>query len=132
MICANLVRSAPRFARPVYYITFRFVCQGVFQKFFQLFSRLFRSVPLAFRRKCPTIISHLFSFVKRFFKSFSTFFRDFFRGSFLSESDPAIISHLFSFVKRFLKVFSTFFVTFFGVARTSRRPVSRLPRAPLV
>ena len=71
--------SVPRFAQPDYYITSFSVCQGVFQKFFEFFSKSFLTT-FQPERKCPSIISHPLAFVKRFFKSFFNFFRDFFRG----------------------------------------------------
>ena len=57
---------------PNYYITSLFICQEVFQKFFQLFFVILSGCFLS--ESDPPIISHLFSFVKRFLKSFSTFF----------------------------------------------------------
>ena len=106
----------------LYHIRFD-LSRGFWKVFEKLFSRSFRNLVLAVRRKCPTIISHLFSFVKRFFESFFNFFRDPFGC--LSEAWPsqkrsAIISHLFPFVKRFSKSFSTFFAIFSRVRSLSR------------
>ena len=114
MICANLVRSAPRFARPVYYITFRFVCQGVFQKFFQLFSwlsaarlslRLFGGSAwhyITFSRLCQEVF-------QKFFQLFSWYSVRRARFS-ASQIGLRIISHLLDFVKRFFKSFFNFFL----------------------
>ena len=102
MICES------RFWRPDYYITFVWVCQGVFEKFLKIFE--------AFRltlAKCPTIISHSLDFVKRFLESFSNFFVIFVRVS-LSQNSRIIISHPLAFVKRFSKSFLNFFVIFRG------------------
>ena len=110
MIRANswFAFSVPRFAQPDYYITSFSVCQGVFQKFFKFFQKLF-STAFQPERKCLSIIPHPLVFVKRFFKSFSTFFKVFFarrrsRSSLLS-SDSHIIALSFPFVNRFLQSF---------------------------
>ena len=75
MICAFRT-FASRFARLDYYTTSSRVCQEVFEKFFDFFQNFFQPL-FSSVRKCSTIISHLFLFVKRFFKSFFNFFRDF-------------------------------------------------------
>ena len=110
MICARLPRKS-RLARPRYYITSVWVCQGVFEKFFgffQVFSwSSLEPFTLGLSPEVPDYyITTLFicqEVFEKFFKNFSWLF-----GSFLSESDPPIISHLFSFVKRFFESFLTF------------------------
>ena len=70
----------------------------------------------------PTIISHLFHFVKRFSKSFFRIFVIFFEALCSAEafqSDSIIISQLFPFVKRFLKSFFNFFRDLFGTVELS-------------
>ena len=104
MICES------RFWRPDYYITFVWVCQGVFEKFFK---KIFEAFRLALA-KCPTIISHSLDFVKRFLESFFQTFSWFFVRASLSQNSRIIISHPLAFVKRFLKSFSNFFVIFRG------------------
>ena len=113
MICANLVRSVPRFARPVYYITFRFICQGVFQKFFQLFSWL--SVTRLSLRLFGGSVWHYITFSRFCQEVFQKFFQPFswypVRRAWLSASQIGlrIISHLLDFVKRFFKSFFNLF-----------------------
>ena len=114
MICARPPRKS-RLARPRYYITSVWVCQGVFEKFFgffQVFSwSSLEPFVLGLSPEVPDYyITTLFicqEVFEKFFKNFSWLF-----GSFLSESDPPIISHLFSFVKRFFKSFFAFFALF--------------------
>ena len=122
--------SRPRFARPGYYITSVSFCQGVFEKFFEVFFKLLFKPLSNLRRKCPTIISHLFLFVKRFLKSFSKIFVIFGILCF-SQSDPISISHLFSFVKRFFKSFSTFFDLRSGPVRLPSLAFPRRSRSVL-
>ena len=113
MICANLVRSAPRFARPVYYITFRFVCQGVFQKFFQLFSWL-SATRLSLRLFGGSVWHYITlscvcqEVFQKFFQLFSWYSVRRARFS-ASQIGLRIISHLLDFVKRFFKGFFNFF-----------------------
>lgn len=129
---AFLLRSSPSLhTRLRYYTISRSVCQGVFQKFFQLFFKpldVCRSSGWSYRliwggsfsrklsshRRCQSllpfalrdlyIISYLLEFVKRFWKSFLSFFRRPSRSSrFRSWRDFYIISYLKPFVKWFFK-----------------------------
>ena len=75
MICARSSSQAAFGATSLLY-HIRFDLSRGFWKVFWKFSRFFSNRSLTARRKCPTIISHLFPFVKRFFKSFFNFFRD--------------------------------------------------------
>ena len=69
-------RCLPSFC--IYYTTLSWVCQGVFQNFFEFFEEFLRQIMLsrASLRHSPLdtiIIPHCGVFVKRFLKSFSTF-----------------------------------------------------------
>ena len=100
----------PCFAQPCYYTTTVSVCQGVFQKFFQLFSCLFPS-----RSGSARTVYHILSRLSRgFSKVFSTFFAVPFRS--VSSRCPLghplldslhIIALSFPFVNRFLQSFFT-------------------------
>ena len=63
----------PRFARLAYYSTSSPFCQGVLQKFFQLFSRLFRAA-LNFGGNARLLYHISFHLSRGFPKVFSTFF----------------------------------------------------------
>ena len=63
----------PRFARLAYYSTSFSFCQGVLQKFFQLFSRLFRAA-LNFGGSARLLYHISFHLSRGFSKVFSTFF----------------------------------------------------------
>ena len=105
MICARSFTRKPRFARPVYYITFASICQGVFEKFFKKFFVDLSNRFLNSSCGSARLLYHIFLILSRgFSKVFSTFFVIFLgRSSF--QKRPTIISHLLDFVKRFLKSF---------------------------
>ena len=98
----------PRFAQPDYYITSFPICQGVFEKFFEFFSRTFLNrfsagaeVPEHYTtssRVCQEVF-------QKFFQLFSCFFSQGRSRSSLLSSDSHIIALSFPFVNRFLQSF---------------------------
>ena len=103
MICES------RFWRLDYYITFVWVCQGVFEKFF----KNFRSLP-THSREVPDYYITLSRFCQEVFGKFFQTFSWFFVRVSLSQNSRIIISHPLAFVKRFSKSFLNFFVIFRG------------------
>ena len=131
MICARLPSQAAFGATSLLY-HIRFDLSRGFSKVFSQNFQLFPS--LASRRKCPTIISHLFPFVKRFFKSFFNFFRDLFGGSLFAKQLAYYITSL-SFCQevfqKFFQLFSRYFVSLSRFGASIRRSVSPRSCAPL-
>ena len=132
MICARFPSQAAFGATSLLY-HIRFDLSRGFSKVFSKFFNFFSS--LASRRKCPTIISHLFSFVKRFFKSFFNFFRDLFGGLlFAKQLAYCITSLLFcqEVFQKFFQLFSRYFVSLSRFDASIRRSVSPRSCAPLL
>ena len=97
------------FMRLIYYITFPCVCQGVLQKFFKFFLKLFRFAVLGFTRLRPlyyiTFSSVCQGVLRKFFESF-------FKAAWLAAALDAtcILYHTSSRLSRgFAKVFRKFF-----------------------
>ena len=97
------------FMRLIYYITFPCVCQGVLQKFFKFFLKLFCFAVPWLRLATTFILYHIF---KRLSRGLRKFFESFFKAAWLAAVLDAtcILYHTFSRLSRgFAKVFRKFF-----------------------
>ena len=115
MICASLWLAAAFCATCLLYHIRFVLSRGFWKVFWSFFKLLFK--PLSnLRRKCPTIISHLFLFVKRFLKSFSKIFV-IFSGSFAFRKATRLVYHIsFHLSRGFSKVFQLFSIFVRGLS----------------
>ena len=115
----RVILTRSRVLRDPFIISHPFlVVKGFLKSFFKIFRGSFRTVPWS-QRKCPTIISQLFSFVKRFLKSFSKTFLVTFLGSLevvpFAKRPAYYITSLFVCQEVFQKFFQLFSWFSFGV-----------------
>ena len=108
MICGRFLCAQPRFARLDYYTTSLTVCQGVFEKFFEFFSRTFLN-RFSAGEEVPEHYTTLSCICQEVFQKFFQLFSCFFsqgrsRGYPLVDS-LHIIALSVSFVNRFLQSF---------------------------
>ena len=97
------------FMRLIYYITSPCVCQGVLQKFFKFFLKLFRFAVPWLRLAATFILYHIF---KRLSSGFDKVFKSFFKAAWLAAALDAtcILYHTSARLSRgFSKVFRKFF-----------------------
>ena len=98
------------FMRLIYYITFPCVCQGVLQKFFKFFLKLFRFAVLGFARLRPLYYITFSSVCQEVFQKFFKFFQTAWLAASLDAT--CILYHTFSRLSRgFSKVFRKFFAS---------------------